>query len=338
MNSKTRKILIAVLVVALLAGTGFGVGLPRYQANQAALKQAGTMTDYKASDGREYMLYVPKSYKANVQLPLVVMLHGCLEDPKVINESTGLQVLADKEGFAVVYPKQYESANPAMCWNWFLPSNQVRGKGEPASIVGIVDEVKAKIKIDPKRVYAEGFSSGACTSMILGITYPDVFAAIGVIAGVQYKAATSPMEAGNLTQTGGPDPDVQGKLAFEAMAQNARVVPTIVWQGSKDYIVTPVCSEKVISQMAQTNDLALNGADDNDIDDVADEVITGVAGKEYTRYIYKNKVNNAIVMEKYVVDGLTHAISGGIEGTQHVDPEAPKAIEINWAFFKQFTK
>src|SRR5258708_12699728 len=105
-----------------------------------------------------------------------------------------MDALPDQKKFIVVYPKQTRTYNAGDCWNWFEPADQARGSGEPAIIAGITRTVEgstAAWTINTHRVYVAGLSAGAAMSVIMGATYPDIFAAIGVHSGLEYKAATT---------------------------------------------------------------------------------------------------------------------------------------------------
>ncbi|PNB77000.1 poly(3-hydroxybutyrate) depolymerase, partial [Pseudomonas sp. FW305-BF6] len=109
-----------------------------------------------------------------------------------------------------------------------------------------VNQVKTDYAIDSDRVYVGGLSAGAAMSVIMGATYPDVFAAISVGAGLEYKAATSVTNAYTAMSSGGPNPSQQGDAAFSAMGSNKRVVPVVVFHGTSDYTVYPVNANQVI--------------------------------------------------------------------------------------------
>lgn len=288
---------------------------------------------------RNYKVYIPSGYQSGVATPLVVMLPGCTQDPDQFANGTKMNVLAEQEKFIVVYPDQPSSANQNKCWNWFEPTHQVRNSGEPKDIVGIVNAVKSSYTIDHDRVYVTGLSAGGAMAVILGVTYPDVFAAIGVSSGLEYKAATSMNAAWTAMSGGGPDPVTQGNLAYTAMGSYARTVPVIVFHGTSDYTVGTANGHQVLSQWAQTNDKASDGTDNNNIDDTADQTITDqvTGGRSYTRYIYKDN-NGLVVMEKYMVDGMGHAWSGGDSAGSYTDPKGPNATQLTWEFFKAHPK
>lgn len=285
-------------------------------------------------NGRPYKLYVPSSYDGQTAVPLVVMLHGCTQDPDQFATGTQMNAQADNNGFLVMYPAQTSTANSSQCWNWFETAHQSRGAGEPALIAGMVNHVKSSYAINNDRVYVTGFSAGGAMSAIMGATYPDIFAAIGVASGLEYKAATNSTNAWTAMFNGGPNANTQGNLAYNAMGSNARVVPTIVFHGTSDYTVATINGDLVLSQWAQTNDRADDGSDNNSINDTADQTINGTVpgGRSYTRSLYEDG-NGQTIMEKYMVTSMGHAWSGGSSSGSYTDPNGPDASASMVAFF-----
>ncbi|PGA21558.1 poly(3-hydroxybutyrate) depolymerase [Priestia aryabhattai] len=299
---------------------------------------AGSFTS-KTYNGRTYKLYVPSSYQGGAALPLVVMLHGCTQDPDQFAAGTQMNALAETEKFFVLYPEQPSSANSNKCWNWFDTAHQSRGSGEPALIAGMVNQIKSSYSIDADQVFVGGLSAGAAMSVIMGATYPDIFAAISVGAGLEYKAATSVTGAYTAMSSGGPNPIQQGDLAYSAMGEHKRVVPVILFHGTADYTVAPINAHQILSQWAQTNDRASDGLDNNNIDDTADQTLPGTVsgGRSYTQYIYKDTAGKT-VMEKYMIEGMGHAWSGGSTSGSYTDPKGPNATKLSWNFFENHPK
>ncbi|MEO1367136.1 MAG: PHB depolymerase family esterase, partial [Acidobacteriota bacterium] len=279
--------------------------------------------------GRTYWLYVPSGYQAGADLPLIVMLHGCTQNGNGFATSTGMNAVAEQDNFLVAYPQQPSSANSSQCWNWFEPAHQSRGSGEPASIAGVVADIEGSYSVDGDRVFVAGFSAGAAMSVILGATYPDVFQAIGVHSGLEYKAATSLGSAFTAMFSGGPPADPQGQAAFNAMGPRARVVPVMVFHGTSDFTVATVNGDLALSQWAQTNDLASDGVDNDDIDDVPELLQGGQVpgGRSFSRSVYEDASGEPI-MEKYLVDGMGHNWSGGALGGTFTDPDGPDASAL----------
>ena len=282
--------------------------------------------------GRNYKLYVPASYGAGVAMPLVMMLHGCEQTPDDFATGTAMNPYADAQGFLVAYPEQPTSANTLQCWNWAVPADQARGSGEPALLAGMVADVESAYSVDATRVYAAGISAGAAMSVILGATYPDVFAAIAVHSGLEYAAAGNATDGLTAASSGGPDPKQQGDLAFTAMGTVARVVPVMVIHGSADQVVNVVNGHQVIAQWVETDDRA--AAAGGGVGSLPSKTEQGSAGgKTFTHSAYADSKTGATVLELYVVDNLGHAWAGGNAAGSFTDPNAPNATAIIGAFF-----
>ncbi|HEY7127658.1 MAG TPA: PHB depolymerase family esterase [Ktedonobacterales bacterium] len=292
---------------------------------------------------RPYWVYTPESYQPGTPqsrgteaVPLLVMLHGCRQTPEDFAAGTRVNHLAEEQQFIVVYPKQPSQHNRHRCWNWFLPEHQARDQGEPASIVGIIQSIRATSErwtIDPSRIYAAGISAGGAMAAILGATYPDLFAAIGIHSGVAYQAATSVHAGLRVMQAGGAHPEEHGQAAYEAMGRFARVVPTIVFQGTGDYIVAPGNGEQVVQQWMQTNRLASRGSYNPDYTK-PDRLITGQAprGRSYTVQVWNDAAGND-VQAYWQIAGMGHAWSGGSYSGSYSDPKGPDASLALLQFF-----
>jgi len=148
-----------------------------------------------AASLRTYWVYTPSSYQVGTAVPLVMVLHGCMQPyfshPWAIAYDTHMNEVAEAHQFLVVYPHHFAppDINPISCWNFFLPENQHRGEGEPSSLASIVQDILSNTSqwtIDQERIYVTGISSGGGATANEGGTYPDVFAAIAVCSGGEY--------------------------------------------------------------------------------------------------------------------------------------------------------
>lgn len=288
--------------------------------------------------GFDYWKYVPDGVGAGD--PLVVMLHGCSQTADQFREETRMNEVADREGFAVIYPDQYNARNGALCWNWYYDANTTRGDGEAGVIAGMTQETIDAEGLDPERVYVAGLSAGAAMVPNLLAEYADIYAAGGVHSGLEYDAAETATGGTLAMSYGGPDPQDQGTQAYESMEDYGITseIPTIVFHGTDDGTVDPVNGHQAAEQAVQTNDLAADGADDDGIDYDADAVRDGYADAYgYTAYEYHDASGDSVV-EKWLVEGIDHAWSGGASGGEFTAPGGPDASQIMWNFFEGRTR
>ncbi len=136
----------------------------------------------------DYRLYLPPDHERR-NLALVLMLHGCTQNPEDFALGTRMNALADEFGLIVAYPHQPRRANANGCWNWFDKKHQSRGSGEPAKLAGLAEALAKEFGVGAKRIFAAGLSAGGAMAEVLSATYPDVFAAVGVHSGLPYRSA-----------------------------------------------------------------------------------------------------------------------------------------------------
>ena len=189
---------------------------------------------------RRWKLWVPSGYDAARRYPMVVLLHGCTQDPDDIARGTRATSHADSGGVLVLLPEQPESANPKKCWNWYDPAHQRRDAGEPSLIAGMTRHVMQDWAVDPQRVYLAGISAGAAMASVVAISYPDVYAAVALHSGIPYRAATNVMEGVGVMAKGAADTVRLARQAYEAMGTRARTIPAIIVQGEADPVVRSV--------------------------------------------------------------------------------------------------
>src|SRR5438128_5504097 len=194
---------------------------------------------------RAYKLYIPSRYHGQAP-PLVVMLHGRTQSPDDFAAGTRMNLIAEEQACLVVYPAQSSEANAAKCWNWFRPSDQRRGQGEPSLIAGITRQVMRDYSVDPQRVYIGGLSAGGAAAAVMGATYPDVYAAIGVHSGLACGAAIDIPSAFAAMRQGESSASMSGDMS--AVLEHGSDVPTIVFHGDQDNTVHPRNGDHVIAQ------------------------------------------------------------------------------------------
>src|SRR5450830_436175 len=183
---------------------------------------------------RDYKLYIPSSYHGQA-MPLVVMLHGCTQNPDDFAAGTQMNALAEEKQCFVAYPAQTQGANSSRCWNWFNAIDQQRGQGEPSLIAGITNEVIAQYGVDRKRVSVAGLSAGGAMAVIMGSTYPELYQAVGVHSGLPYASA-SDLSSALSAMRGTARRNHTGKTAAGAALA---AIPIIVFHGDRDTTVSP---------------------------------------------------------------------------------------------------
>ena len=261
-----------------------------------------------SAGSRDYKLFIPPA-SFTEPLPLVVMLHGCTQNPDDFAAGTGMNDAAVKRGFYVLYPAQTQHANSSRCWNWFKHNHQKRGRGEPALLAGMTKSVMARYNIDPQRVYVAGLSAGGAMAAILGDAYPDLFAAVGVHSGLATGSATNVQTALSVMQTG----------AAPGAARTTASPPTIVFHGDKDATVNPVNGEQVLAASAGAHQAETTRAKSSN-------------GRNYTQRVYKES-SGRVVAEHWAVHGAGHAWSGGSARGSYTDATGPDATEEMMRFF-----
>jgi poly(hydroxyalkanoate) depolymerase family esterase len=277
---------------------------------------------------RAYKLYVPASYAGQLgePVPVVVMLHGCTQSPDDFAAGTRMNALAEQHGFLVVYPAQAANANGSKCWNWFRAEDQDRDRGEPSLIAGITREVVASHHVDVRRVFVAGLSSGAAMAVILGATYPDLYAAVGAHSGLPYGAAHDMPSAFAAMKgsTGLPGmPKRSGSGAQHTAA--GRGVPTIVFHGDRDHTVDARNGAEIVDQ-------AIRGYADEAHLQASVRQGAAAAGRQYSRTVYADAANQPVV-EQWVLHGAGHAWSGGSPRGSFTDMGGPDASAEMIRFF-----
>ena len=260
---------------------------------------------------RPYKLYIPSGCRGQ-PVPLIVMLHGCTQSPDDFAAGTRMNLAAEVHTCLVAYPAQTTAANMQRCWNWFNQADQRRDDGEPSLIAGITHEIMRDHAVDPARIYVAGLSAGGAAAAIMGETYPELYAAIGVHSGLACGSARDMKSAFAAMQRGA---DGQPRSARK------RLTPSIVFHGERDATVHPRNGDAVIAQSVMAKPLRTR-------------VETGhvPGGHGYSRTVHFEP-DGTVVAEKWVVFGAGHAWFGGSPAGSFTDPRGPDATGEMLRFF-----
>lgn len=264
---------------------------------------------------RRYRLYVPAS-AAKRPRGLLVMLHGCKQNPDDFAIGTDMNTVAEAHGILVAYPGQTGAENASCCWNWFRPGDQGRDSGEPLIIAGLTREIVSEFDVARDQVFVAGLSAGGAMAAVMGETYPDIYAAVGIHSGLACGSANDVMSAFSA---------MRGDFGFAAQnPTRAATGPkrTIVFHGAADRTVHPSNADRIVAALAP------------DPADATFHKETGrrADGRTYTRTILADPAGLPIV-EQWLVNGAGHAWSGGRATASYTDPKGPDASSEMVRFF-----
>lgn len=170
--------------------------------------------------------------------------------------------------------------------------------------------------VESRRVYVAGLSAGGAAAAVMGSTYPDLYAAIGVHSGLACGAAKDVPSAFAAMRQGGFPAD--GRLR-----PVERVVPTIVFHGDQDAVVNPINADQVIAHSKMSAPLRTTVTRGE-----------GSSGITYTRVVQMEE-NGRPVLEQWILHGAGHAWSGGSSDGSYTDPRGPDASREMVRFFLQ---
>ncbi|MGW3607984.1 extracellular catalytic domain type 1 short-chain-length polyhydroxyalkanoate depolymerase [Micromonospora sp. NPDC005161] len=234
-SSTLTRLIGAVAGLVLAVAGAVALATP---AQAASLTQ---VTGFGSNPGNLAMYaYRPDNLPASS--PAVVLLHGCTQNASGYFANSGWQKYADQWKFALIVPQQPSGNNANSCFNWFEPGDTARGQGEALSIKQMVDHAKTNFGVDRGRVFVSGLSAGAAMSSVMLATYPDVFAAGSIIAGIPYRCATSMVNAFSCMNPGADKtPAAWGDLVRGAYPGYSGRRPRVaIWHGTSDTTVAPL--------------------------------------------------------------------------------------------------
>lgn len=261
-----------------------------------------------AAGSRRYRLFVPSCPRAELR-GLVLMLHGCKQDPDDFAAGTGMNRLAEEARLIVAYPEQPATANGSGCWNWFEPGHQRRDGGEPEILATLARALADEFGLPAGRIHAAGLSAGGAMAAVLAETYPDVFAAVGIHSGLPHGAARDVVSAFAAMRGQGPTP---------AAPRGGAGPRVIVFHGTGDRTVHPGNAAAIAEAMPA-------GA--------AETVDTGSTDGRRWRRTRREGEGGVPLLEVWLIEGAGHAWSGGHPSGSFTDASGPSASAEMLRFF-----
>lgn len=252
----------------------------------------GVLSEFGSNPGGlQARTYVPKSLRATA--PLVVVLHGCTQTPDRYNRSSAWSELAEKHGFALLFPEQQRANNPNLCFNWFSPEDAIRGQGEALSIRQMVAAMHERHGTDPNRVFVTGLSAGGAMAAVMLATYPEVFAGGAIIAGLPYGTARSvPQAFDRMRGHGGASPDALAAIVRSASRHEGPWPTLSVWHGTSDATVDSSNGRAIVHQWHGVHGVARDPSRTDTVNGYERRVWEDADGRE--------------VIEEYVITGMGH--------------------------------
>ena len=282
-----------------------------------------------------YWLYVPTRAPIGAgvahasPMPLVVMLHGCEQSVSDFATSTRMNELAQRKGFAVLYPEQSASADAHRCWHWYKRPTQ-EGFGDVRLIAHMIAAVQAGHDLDASRTYVAGLSAGAGLASILALRHPELVAAVGLHSAPVFGTSDSTLGAYGVMQHGSAlaHSDVAHALVKEAPAFPG--MPVILIHGVADEVVRSINAQQLAGQFAIVNAPLLTSADG-----VKRKFPARSGGRAphhgfRTTTWYAGRKPQIVKCE---IEGLGHAWSGGDGSVPYSAPAGPDATLLMWTFF-----
>jgi poly(3-hydroxybutyrate) depolymerase len=287
----------------------------------------------------EYHVYTPVGWRGSDRLPLYMVLNGCGVSAAEMMEDTGLNTIADRERFIVAYADN-EGAKPN-CWPAVAEDavltastgnpNLTRGAGGAADIVaGMTTQILEQYHGNKHRVYLAGGSSGAFQASATAAAYPELYAAVGLVAGAGPGMAVTCMNYSTAVVAD------YAALAVTAMGTPARVVPFITFGGTLDPLGEQPgdvggCSGLGYQQWLAMANLVKPGSFYTD--PAATEHGQVVDGYAWTKEVAKNRQSGCEIGQRWIIEGMGHAWPG-----PQGDQRGPDAAQLSWDFFEQFMR
>ncbi|WP_170235655.1 extracellular catalytic domain type 1 short-chain-length polyhydroxyalkanoate depolymerase [Verticiella sediminum] len=289
--------------------------VPAWQAQRRHLAGPGFILSY--------CLYKPEQ-GAPDGMPLLVMLHGCKQTAEDFAQGTRMNQLADKQGFAVLYPQQSTTRNATRCWRWFQPT-EAAGLREADAIANLIRLLLASGSYDPSRVYVAGLSAGAGMSALVGLRHPDLVAAVALHSSPVVGAAQGAMGGLHTMRRGALREPIGLIDAVSAPALRELGLPALLLHGERDTAVGARNLRQLTAQFCHLNE----------VDESALAQRTVAAGTRREHRIAELRRGGRPIVTVIEMPGLEHAWSGGDAAVPYHGGHGPQASALIWRFFRQ---
>jgi poly(hydroxyalkanoate) depolymerase family esterase len=251
------------------------------------------LTDFGSNPGAlKARVHLPPDLPKNA--PLIVVLHGCTQNPAGYDHHSGWSQLADEAGFALLFPEQQRANNPNLCFNWFEPADTRRDMGEALSIRQMIDVMVLRHGLDRKRIFITGLSAGGAMAAAMLASYPEVFVGGAIIAGLPYGSATTiPQAFDRMRGHGGPSGKELQRILRGASNHPGPWPRISIWQGTADQTVAPSNADAIAVQW-----LGVHGFDQK-------TPTRSEADGRLAKHVWRNATGEAMI-EINMITGMGH--------------------------------
>ena len=261
---------------------------------------------------RNYILRVPKGYKAGTPTPVVLALHCFGGNMENFASSTKIEEVADQEGFICVIPNGFP--NNMRGWNsGFLTVGG--SKDDVGLVTTILDKVEKEFTTDKKRTFVFGHSNGAMMAYYLGGLMSDRFAAVAGIAGT----------------IGIP----KASLPIKAVPEPKNPISVLMIHGQKDKMVAYKPGDSAFLQCVGAEDGAKWWARQDGCDEKPE--ISDLVKDRATLMSFSHGKNGTEVRLISTMYG-THDVPGAYSSSSRESASGIDAIAEIWKFFKTHPK
>lgn len=258
-------------------------------------------------------VYIPDSLKPNA--PLVLVLHGCTQTAAAYDHGSGWSQLADRHGFAVLYPEQQRANNANLCFNWFIPEDFRRDSGEALSIRQMIRKVVRDHSLDEGRIFVTGLSAGGAMAAAMLAAYPDVFAGGAIMAGLPYGAAATVPEAFDRMRGHGLPTEPQLQELMRGASRHGGPWPTVsIWHGTADQTVSLSNADAIVDQWRGVHQVGPAPSDSEKVDGA-------------TRRVWRDASGRGVI-ETYTIAGMGHGTALKTGGADGLGASGPFMLDV----------
>lgn len=312
---------------ALLSRTRGKLRIGAVEPRIADLERRFHRQTYPGSRTRRFELHLPRGLRGDVSMPLLMVLHGCRQDSTDIRNVSRFDAIADREGFAVVYPfvTGYSGMRIRNCWGWWLDGEIRPGAGEVEDLWQIIEQLRDEIRVDDRRIHIAGLSSGGGMAVAAMVAHADKFASGAAVAGLAYSETPRAVAYAAPTGVEFKSTELIVDSMKSVLGENGRPSPLLIVHSHDDPVVNIQAARNLRDSWARCFDI--------DSTRPASET-TGTTGGAFWVHARYREARRRSAIETFFIEGRGHGWYGGNPG-KFSYPAAPDISELMWRFFKR---